>query len=152
MTKNENDILNLFSLCRKYIKDFKDIPMLVPLFEEIEDLEKSHDIISRLLSNKDYLKHLNHLDSKQEIMLGYSDSNKDGGIVTSQWSVYKSQIALFKTGKENNIEISFFHGRGGTISRGGGPTYNSILSQPKGTISNSLRSVSYTHLTLPTSV
>ncbi len=139
MTKNENDILNLFSLSRKYIKNFKDIPMLVPLFEEIEDLEKSHDIISRLLSNKDYLKHLNHLDSKQEIMLGYSDSNKDGGIVTSQWSVYKSQIALFKTGKENNIEISFFHGRGGTISRGGGPTYNSILSQPKGTISNSLR-------------
>ena len=139
MTKNENDILNLFSLSRKYIKDLKDIPMLVPLFEEIEDLEKSHDIISKLLSNKDYLKHLNHLDSKQEIMLGYSDSNKDGGIVTSQWSVYKSQIALFKTGKENNIEISFFHGRGGTISRGGGPTYNSILSQPKGTISNSLR-------------
>ena len=102
MTKNENDILNLFSLSKKYIKDFKDIPMLVPLFEEIEDLEKSHDIISRLLSNKDYLKHLNHLDSKQEIMLGYSDSNKDGGIVTSQWSVYKSQIALFKTGKKNS--------------------------------------------------
>ena len=82
--------------------------MLVPLFEEIEDLEKSHDIISKLLSNKDYLEHLNYLDSKQEIMLGYSDSNKDGGIVTSQWSVYKSQIALFKTGKENNIESPFF--------------------------------------------
>ena len=139
MTKNEKDILNLHSLCKKYIKNTEDIPMLVPLFEEIEDLENSHVIISRLFMNKDYQKHLEHLNSKQEIMLGYSDSNKDGGIVTSQWSVYKSQIALFKTGKRNNIEISFFHGRGGTISRGGGPTYNSILSQPKGTISNTLR-------------
>ena len=72
-------------------------------------------------------------------MLGYSDSNKDGGIVSSQWSVYKSQIALFNTGQRHNINISFFHGRGGTISRGGGPTYNSILSQPKGTIKNIIR-------------
>ena len=113
--------------------------MLVPLFEEIDDLEKSHIIISNLFANKDYKKHLTNFNNNQEIMLGYSDSNKDGGIVASQWSVYKSQIALFSTGQKHNIDISFFHGRGGTISRGGGPTYNSILSQPKGTIKNKLR-------------
>ena len=72
-------------------------------------------------------------------MLGYSDSNKDGGIVSSQWNVYKAQISLFKTGKKNQINTIFFHGRGGTISRGGGPTYNSILSQPDGTITNQIR-------------
>ena len=139
MTKNEKDILNLFKLCQKLIKNKSDIPMLVPLFEEIDDLEKSHIIISNLFANKDYKKHLTNFINNQEIMLGYSDSNKDGGIVASQWSVYKSQIALFRTGQKHNIDISFFHGRGGTISRGGGPTYNSILSQPKGTIKNELR-------------
>ena len=139
MTKNEKDILNLFKLCQKLIKNKSDIPMLVPLFEEIDDLEKSHIIISNLFANKDYKKHLTNFNNNQEIMLGYSDSNKDGGIVASQWSVYKSQIALFRTGQKHNIDISFFHGRGGTISRGGGPTYNSILSQPKGTIKNELR-------------
>ena len=139
MTKNEKDILNLFKLCQKLIKNKSDIPMLVPLFEEIDDLEKSHIIISNLFANKDYKKHLTNFINNQEIMLGYSDSNKDGGIIASQWSVYKSQIALFRTGQKNNIDISFFHGRGGTISRGGGPTYNSILSQPKGTIKNELR-------------
>ena len=139
MTKNEKDILNLFKFCKKLIKNKSDIPMLVPLFEEIDDLERSHIIISNLFANKDYKKHLTNFINNQEIMLGYSDSNKDGGIVTSQWSVYKSQIALFSTGQKHNIDISFFHGRGGTISRGGGPTYNSILSQPKGTIKNKLR-------------
>ncbi len=139
MTKNEKDILNLFKFCKKLIKNKSDIPMLIPLFEEIDDLERSHIIISNLFANKDYNKHLKNFNNNQEIMLGYSDSNKDGGIVASQWSVYKSQIALFSTGKKHNIDISFFHGRGGTISRGGGPTYNSILSQPKGTIKNKLR-------------
>jgi phosphoenolpyruvate carboxylase len=72
-------------------------------------------------------------------MLGYSDSNKDGGIISSQWNVYKAQISLYKKGEDHNCNIVFFHGRGGTISRGGGPTYNSILSQPEGTISNQIR-------------
>ena len=113
--------------------------MLIPLFEEIDDLEESHNIISNLFDNKEYKNHLINFNNSQEIMLGYSDSNKDGGIVSSQWSVYKSQIALFSTGQKHDINISFFHGRGGTISRGGGPTYNSILSQPKGTIKNAIR-------------
>jgi phosphoenolpyruvate carboxylase len=72
-------------------------------------------------------------------MLGYSDSNKDGGIISSQWNVYKAQINLFKKGVANNVNVTFFHGRGGTISRGGGPTYNSISAQPKGTVSFQIR-------------
>ena len=140
MTKDEEDILNLFKLCKKYIVNVQDIPMLVPLLEQIDDLQRGDAIFNGLLSNKQYKDHLiKNFKSTQEIMLGYSDSNKDGGIVSSQWNVYKAQISLFKTGKKNQINTIFFHGRGGTISRGGGPTYNSILSQPDGTITNQIR-------------
>ena len=133
-------ILNLFKLCKKYIVNVEDIPMLVPLLEQIDDLQRGDAIFNGLLSNKQYKDHLiKNFKSTQEIMLGYSDSNKDGGIVSSQWNVYKAQISLFKTGKKNQINTIFFHGRGGTISRGGGPTYNSILSQPDGTITNQIR-------------
>jgi len=140
MTKSDSDILNLFNICKKNIKSQKDIPMIVPLLEEIEDLQNSSSFLENLLSNKAYKEHITkNQNSTQEIMLGYSDSNKDGGIISSQWNVYKAQISLFKEGKKHKCNIVFFHGRGGTISRGGGPTYNSILSQPKGTISNQIR-------------
>jgi|TARA_B110000438_G_scaffold58099_1_gene58137 phosphoenolpyruvate carboxylase len=140
MTKSSSDILILYKLCKKYIKSQKDIPMLVPLLEEIEDLQNADNFLDNLLSNNSYKNHLiKNYDYTQEIMLGYSDSNKDGGIISSQWNVYKAQISLFKKGKEFDCNIVFFHGRGGTISRGGGPTYNSILSQPEGTISNQIR-------------
>ena len=140
MTKSDSDILNLFNICKKNIKSQKDIPMIVPLLEEIEDLQNSSSFLESLLSNKAYKEHVTkNQNSTQEIMLGYSDSNKDGGIISSQWNVYKAQISLFKKGKKHKCNIVFFHGRGGTISRGGGPTYNSILSQPNGTISNQIR-------------
>ena len=140
MTKADSDILNLYNLCRKHIKSPKHIPMIVPLLEEIEDLKNSSLFLDNLLSNRIYKNHVvRHKNSTQEIMLGYSDSNKDGGIISSQWNVYKSQISLFKKGKQHQCNIVFFHGRGGTISRGGGPTYNSILSQPEGTVSNQIR-------------
>ena len=129
MTKSDSDILNLYKICKKYINSQKDIPMIVPLLEEIEDLQNSDNFLDNLLSNKAYKSHIDkNQDSTQEIMLGYSDSNKDGGIISSQWNVYKAQISLFKKGKEHNCNVVFFHGRGGTISRGGGPTYNAILS------------------------
>ena len=140
MTKSDTDILNLFNLCNKHIKSKIDIPMIVPLLEEIEDLQNAGVFLDQLLSNTNYKKHItSYQHATQEIMLGYSDSNKDGGIISSQWNVYKAQISLFNTGKQQNCNIVFFHGRGGTISRGGGPTYKSILSQPEGTISNQIR-------------
>ena len=139
MTKSENDVLNLFKICNKFISK-ENIPAITPLIEEIEDLQNANLILKRLFAHKEYLTFLKNIkNSNQEIMLGYSDSNKDGGIISSQWNVYNAQINLFKEGIKKNINVTFFHGRGGTISRGGGPTYNSIISQPKGTISNQIR-------------
>ena len=139
MTKSYKDVLNLFKICTSMIPK-ENIPMITPLIEEIEDLQKSHFIVDRLLKDKEYSKFLKTFqDNIQEVMLGYSDSNKDGGIIASQWNVYKAQISLFKVANKNNTNITFFHGRGGTISRGGGPTYDSIMSQPKGTITNQIR-------------
>ena len=139
MTKSHQDMLNLFNLCNSLIPD-KNIPTLTPLIEEIEDLQSSHWILNEILKDKKYYKFIKTFKSNnQEVMLGYSDSNKDGGIIASQWNVYKAQISLFNIAKKNNININFFHGRGGTISRGGGPTYDSIMSQPKGTISSQIR-------------
>ena len=139
MTKSHQDMLNLFNLCNSLIPE-KNIPTLTPLIEEIEELQSSHLILNEMLKDKKYYKFIKTLKSNnQEVMLGYSDSNKDGGIIASQWNVYKAQISLFNIAKKNNININFFHGRGGTISRGGGPTYDSIMSQPKGTISSQIR-------------
>ena len=139
MTKSENDVLNLFKICNKFISK-ENIPAITPLIEEIEDLQNANLILKRLFAYKEYLTFLKNIkNSNQEIMLGYSDSNKDGGIISSQWNVYNAQINLFKEGIKKNINVTFFHFIGGTISRGGGPTYNSITSQPKGTISNQIR-------------
>ena len=139
MTSSENDVLNLFNICQKYIPK-KNIPTLTPLIEEIEELQNSHLILQKLLSNEQYKSFIRRFkNNNQEIMLGYSDSNKDGGIISSQWNVYNAQINLFKEGASNNVNITFFHGRGGTISRGGGPTYDSISAQPKGTVSSQIR-------------
>ena len=139
MTKSENDVLNLYKICKKYISE-ENIPSITPLIEEIEDLQSADIILRKLLLDNQYLLFIKKFqNSNQEIMLGYSDSNKDGGIISSQWNVYNAQIDLFKEGIKKNVNVTFFHGRGGTISRGGGPTYNSISAQPKGTISNQIR-------------
>ena len=139
MTKSDKHILNLFKLCKK-LMPIENIPSLTPLIEEIHDLQSSNKIFQNLFSNYEYKKFIKkYQNNNQEIMLGYSDSNKDGGIISSQWNVYNAQINLFKEGVKENINVTFFHGRGGTISRGGGPTYNSISSQPKGTISSKIR-------------
>ena len=139
MTNSEKDILNLFNICKKYIPTEK-IPSLTPLIEEIEELQNSHLILQKLFSNKQYRSFIAKFkNDNQEVMLGYSDSNKDGGIISSQWNVYNAQINIFKEGLSNNVNITFFHGRGGTISRGGGPTYDSISAQPKGTVSSQIR-------------
>jgi len=139
MTSSASDVLNLFNVCKKHIPK-ENIPSITPLIEEIEELQKSHIILEKLFQKRQYKSFLERFkNNNQEVMLGYSDSNKDGGIISSQWNVYNSQINLFKVGIANNINVTFFHGRGGTISRGGGPTFNSISAQPKGTISSQIR-------------
>lgn len=101
---------------------------IVPLFETIGDLRSSVSIMERLYSNVAYKQHLSARSKHQEIMLGYSDSSKDGGILTSNWELYKAQRALAKCSAEHGIDWMFFHGRGGTVGRGGGPEFQAIMA------------------------
>ncbi|HGI3428879.1 TPA: phosphoenolpyruvate carboxylase [Streptococcus agalactiae] len=112
---------------------------IVPLFETIEDLDNSRDIMTQYLHYGLVKKWIATNNNYQEIMLGYSDSNKDGGYLSSGWTLYKAQNELTKIGEENGIKITFFHGRGGTVGRGGGPSYEAITSQPFGSIKDRIR-------------
>ena len=112
---------------------------LVPLFETIEDLENSYEVMDKYLSLDIVKKWVRDNRSYQEIMLGYSDSNKDGGYLSSGWSLYKAQHELSSLGEKHNIKVTFFHGRGGTVGRGGGPSYDAIISQPLGSVQDRIR-------------
>ena len=112
---------------------------IVPLFETIEDLENSNEIMKQYLGYDIVKRWIKKSNNYQEIMLGYSDSNKDGGYLSSGWTLYKAQNELTKIGEERGIKITFFHGRGGTVGRGGGPSYDAITSQPFGTIKDRIR-------------
>ena len=112
---------------------------LVPLFETIEDLENSYEVIDKYLSLDIVKKWVSDNRRYQEIMLGYSDSNKDGGYLSSGWSLYKAQQELSSLGEKHNIKVTFFHGRGGTVGRGGGPSYDAIISQPLGSVQDRIR-------------
>ncbi len=112
---------------------------LVPLFETIEDLENSYEVMDKYLSLDIVKKWVNDNCRYQEIMLGYSDSNKDGGYLSSGWSLYKAQQELSSLGEKHNIKVTFFHGRGGTVGRGGGPSYDAIISQPLGSVQDRIR-------------
>ena len=112
---------------------------LVPLFETIEDLENSYEVMDKYLSLDIVKKWVRDNRSYQEIMLGYSDSNKDGGYLSSGWSLYKAQQELSSLGEKYNIKVTFFHGRGGTVGRGGGPSYDAIISQPLGSVQDRIR-------------
>lgn len=112
---------------------------ILPLFETIEDLRRSVAVMDELYENKSYARHLKRRGNTQKIMLGYSDSNKDGGIVTSNYELYLAQIELNKSARARKYDLVLFHGRGGSISRGGGPVQRSILAQPPGTIRGKIK-------------
>ena len=112
---------------------------IVPLFETIEDLDNSCDTMEKYLSLQIAQKWIASKDNYQEIMLGYSDSNKDGGYLSSCWTLYKAQQQLTAIGDQFGVKITFFHGRGGTVGRGGGPTYEAITSQPLRSINDRIR-------------
>ena len=112
---------------------------IVPLFETIEDLDNSCDTMEKYLSLPIAQKWIASKDNYQEIMLGYSDSNKDGGYLSSCWTLYKAQQQLTAIGDKFGVKITFFHGRGGTVGRGGGPTYEAITSQPLRSINDRIR-------------
>jgi len=145
MTRNTSDLLAIYLFAREVglmtPTDSGDACMLpvVPLFETIEDLKKSPEILKEFLRHPVTQRSLEEQRKKsgsatkvQHVMIGYSDSNKDGGIFASAWTLYRAQEALLQAGKECNTDILFFHGRGGSISRGAGPTHRFIKAQPFG--------------------
>jgi phosphoenolpyruvate carboxylase len=113
--------------------------MPVPLFESIEDLRNCAGVCRALWGSSEYAPYLDSWERRQEVMLGYSDSNKDGGMLTSTWEIFKAHRALHEVASECGIRLQLFHGRGGTVGRGGGPTHHSIVAQPAGAFQGSLK-------------
>jgi phosphoenolpyruvate carboxylase len=113
--------------------------MPVPLFESIEDLQNAPQICRQLWTTADYKPLLDSWQRRQEVMLGYSDSNKDGGMLTSTWEIFRAHRALHEVARECNIHLRLFHGRGGTVGRGGGPTHRAIFAQPFGAFEGEIR-------------
>lgn len=112
---------------------------IVPLFETIEDLQAASGIMEALFSAPVYRKLLALRGDVQEVMLGYSDSNKDGGFITSGWELYRAELGLVEVFAKHGVRIRLFHGRGGSVGRGGGPSYQAILAQPRGAVQGQIR-------------
>ena len=143
-TQSERDLLavvRLAALCGISVAANRGDPglMPVPLFESIEALRASAGVMRRLWTSPEYQPLLDSWGRAQEVMLGYSDSNKDGGMLTSTWELYRAQHELHCAARECNVKLRLFHGRGGTVGRGGGPTHAAILAQPPGDFSGEIR-------------
>ena len=115
--------------------------LVVPLFETVEDLQRAPAVMGTLFRHPFYLALLGSDGGQplQEVMLGYSDSNKDSGFLSSNWEIHKAQIALQRLAIEHGVALRIFHGRGGSVGRGGGPAYQAILAQPSGTLSGRIK-------------
>lgn len=127
MTHSVEDVERLLAIARKNGMQQLDI---VPLFETIADLEGAEQLLGGLWASKDYRAHLDARGRVQEIMMGYSDSNKDGGYLAANWMLFKAQRTIAQAGDRAGVEIRFFHGKGGSIDRGGGMSHRSLLAQP----------------------
>ncbi len=112
---------------------------IVPLFETIVDLQQAPDTMNALFGNGTYRQLLAARHNLQEVMIGYSDSNKDGGYLAANWALYRAEAALVDVAGAAGVRLQFFHGRGGTVGRGGGPSYEAILAQPPGAVRGGLR-------------
>ena len=128
MTRNVDDLRGLLALAHRARLHRLDV---VPLFETIDDLEHSETVLRELWSDKDYRMHLAKRGNIQEVMLGYSDSNKDGGYLAANWFLYRAQSQLAQLADECGVHLRLFHGKGGSIDRGGGASYRSLRAQPR---------------------
>jgi phosphoenolpyruvate carboxylase len=117
----------------------KNDVMVIPLFETIPDLQRAGDIMAEWMAIPVVAGLIEHQGRLQEVMLGYSDSNKDGGFLTSNWELYQAELKLVQVFEQANVKLRLFHGRGGTVGRGGGPSYDAILAQPPGTVNGQIR-------------
>jgi phosphoenolpyruvate carboxylase len=141
MVHDVSDVLGALWLARRAGLAGPDEPPLhiTPLFETLDALEQAPDTMAALYADRAYREHLGRHGDRQEIMLGYSDSAKDAGFLTSQWAIYRAQELLVAQGPEHGVEVTFFHGRGGSPSRGGAPAHQAILAQPPGTLEGGVR-------------
>jgi phosphoenolpyruvate carboxylase len=113
--------------------------MVIPLFETIPDLQRAGDIMEAWMALPPVTRIVHNQGRLQEVMLGYSDSNKDGGFLTSNWELYQAELKLVDVFERAGVKLRLFHGRGGTVGRGGGPSYQAILAQPPGTVNGQIR-------------
>ena len=142
MAESVSDLLELAVLLKEVgliDREGQAAVNLVPLFETIDDLRACGGIMEAVFKNRHLAKIVASRGKVQEVMLGYSDSNKDGGFVTSGWELYKAEIALVQVFKEAGVGIRLFHGRGGSVGRGGGPSFDAILAQPAGAVAGQIR-------------
>lgn len=137
MTHSAADVLTVLLLARW--AGCRTIPQIVPLFESIQDLDDASGILELLFTSTTYRKQLNAHRDEQMVMIGYSDSNKDGGYLMANWSLYRAQEEITRTARKHNVQLTIFHGRGGTIARGGGPANHAIRAQPPGSINGRFR-------------
>ncbi|HSE47362.1 MAG TPA: phosphoenolpyruvate carboxylase, partial [Gemmatimonadales bacterium] len=145
MTREVSDVLGAYLLAKE-AGLFADqagtesctLP-IVPLFETIDDLRTAEQTLDAMLLHPRYRELVSSRGDAQEVMVGYSDSNKDGGYLAAQWELYRAQRALVATAERHGVRLRLFHGRGGTVGRGGGPAYQAILAQPPGSVRGALR-------------
>ena len=142
MTQGADDILSVLLLANwSELHNRRDeVPLdIAPLLETVDDLQKGTDILKLMLDNDLYREHLRQRDNEQTVMIGYSDSNKDSGLASARWALQNAQVDLVDVVSGRDIELHLFHGRGGTISRGGGKTHTAVLGAPPGTVNGHLR-------------
>ncbi|HET7396440.1 MAG TPA: phosphoenolpyruvate carboxylase [Gammaproteobacteria bacterium] len=142
MAQNADDVLSVLWLAEQ--SDLLDangrVPLdVAPLFETVDDLRNAADVMQGLYQDPAYRAHLAARGDHQMIMVGYSDSNKDGGLAAARWALYQSQTQLAEVCRRARVALTIFHGRGGTVSRGGGRTHRAVLASPPGTVQNRLR-------------
>jgi len=142
MTQGPDDILSVLLLANwseLHNRHF-DVPIdIAPLLETVDDLQQGQEILQSLLGNNLYRQHLQQRSNRQTLMIGYSDSNKDSGLASARWALQEAQIDLVRVVADKGIELNLFHGRGGTISRGGARTHAAVLGAPPGTVNGRLR-------------
>jgi phosphoenolpyruvate carboxylase len=142
MARSAADVLAVIALARRaaFVDAGGDVPLdIAPLFETVEDLRCAAQTLGALLDDAAYRAHLRVRGDQQMVMLGYSDSSKDGGIVASRWALQRAQVELLEVARAAGVRLTFFHGRGGTVSRGGGKTSRAIIASPRGSVDGRLR-------------